>query len=213
MNRLLTAAGLILLSYTMAATATIVVPVDMGAPRTMRGDLFVTVPLSESIPVSGQTLSLDYVFSNFIHVPRTVHSGSYYIAIRAETNMVPQPGALYPSVSSSAYAVGLNGYQGPTLYLPPNTMLFGPNVTEILFGLVYPANQFVGPYLTGAHFDLTLPDIDGAEINALRLHFDMAVRPRDNRWQIMANVPDTGSTIALLAAGLLTLALFRRQRT
>jgi len=196
---------LILILAPLAAASATIIPVDVGPPRMMQGDIFVNVPALGGTPLAGQTLSVDYQFGNLLHFFTSTSKG-FYFAVRAETNMAPQADALYPSVISSAYAVGPNGYVGPTLDLGGNTMLFGPNVTEILFGLCYAGDQR-GLYLTGLHFDLTLPDIPSAEITGLRMHID----PNGNffgvsdKWQIVSSIPETGDAAALLGLGILAM--------
>jgi len=208
---------LILLSLLCTATAqaiTIPVPVDLGQPRKMQGDIFVSTDALSGTMVQGQTLNLDYQFNNLLYLYNNTSSG-FYVAIRAETNMAPAP-RFYPSAVGSGNFVGLNGYHGPVVSFSGGG-IFGPNVTEILFGLAYPVPPFSGAhqqlYLTGLHFHLTLPDMNGVQITGLELHFDPnAAHPWNNQWAIRNHVPETGSTLCLLCLASLSLLVCRPKR-
>lgn len=192
------------------AKATIV-PVDLGQPRRVNGEIAVTSPGLNGTPIDGQTLSIDYQFNRLVHLfPNT---RDFYVAIRAETSMSAVADALYPSVCGSGYVVGLNGFQGEATINPGNRMVFGPNVTEILFGLVY-SGEDRPLYLTGLHFDLTLPNMDGVDITGLTLRLNAnGWRPWQRNWVIASSVPDDGSTFALLLGALVALAFtFRKPR-
>jgi hypothetical protein len=206
---------LILLSLLCAASAqAITIPVDLGQPRKMQGDIFVSTDALSGTLVQGQTLSLDYQFNNLLYLYNNTSSG-FYVAIRAETNMMPFSGD-YPSADATGYFVGVNGYQGPVTHVSGGG-ISNPHVTEILFGLAYPVPLFSGAhqelFLTGLHFDLTLPDMNGVEITGLKLHFDPnAAHPWNNHWAIRNHVPETGSTLCLLCLASLPLLVRRPKR-
>jgi len=201
---------ILLFLLTLTARAT-VIPVDLGPSRVLNTDLFVSTTGLSGTKLQGQTISLDYQFSRLVHLFSSTDS-RFYVAIRAQTNMAPMPNTLYPSViQAGGYAVGLNGFQGPSLSLDMNSMVFGPNVTEVLFGLAEPFGFFGATphdpvYLSGMHFDLTLPDIEGVEITGLTLHFDTnATHYWNGRWALTGEVPETGSTVSLFVLALLAL--------
>lgn len=192
----------------------IIVPVDLGPPRTVSGDIFLNIPALGGTPFSGQTLSIDYEFN---HLIKLGPSPRFYFAVRAETNMESAGFGLVGSATSTGYVLFRDGELSPPVCFT-NTMIFESNTSEILFGLAYPFGVagFGQPvaherYLTGLHFDMALPDIPGAEITSLRMHIDPFTPPpyRASRWTVTDTVPETGDTAALLGLGLLALVGYR----
>jgi len=198
----------------VSANATIV-NLDLGPPRAIRpesgvhtGEIYVESDALNGTPVMGQSLSLDYVFNNLVRLNPNdnINGAGWYAAIRAQLDVVPAPG-VYPSVCSSAYMIRADGSHGPTLVSDASGFISGPNVHELLFGIVFPDGPDSGVLraYSGMHFDLVLPDMGGVEITGLRAHMDAGFR----NWHIVESVPDAGSTLGLLGLALVAVSGFR----
>ena len=210
----------IILLFCAAITAqAIIIPIDLGPPRTIkgditkgeRGDIFISSDGLKGTPLDGQILSLDYQFNRLVALRGATgndFNSGFYFRITAQISTIPETNYSSPPLFSNGYALGLNDYQGPVSHLI-YTGPFTPEFTELLFGLA----EATGPrplYLTGLHFDVTLPEIEGVEIMGLKIQLDPD--SFHGNWQIVDSVPETGTSAAFLGLGLLMLVGYRYHR-
>jgi len=207
MKTKLTILALLLSGVSMQAT---IINLDLGSPRVVTDGIYVTSDALNSTLMAGQTLNIDYEFNH----PIKTLTKWYYVAIRALTNRVPVPDGLYAQVTQVAgYLVRPDGSTGPILCLG-ELGIYNPTSSDVLFGL---ANLYDGgppkatDIFSGMHFDITLPDLPGVEINGLRLNFDPGARGKNNvnKWVVLAQaVPESGSTLLLFAISFALATIF-----
>jgi hypothetical protein len=208
---------------TLIATITLaratLITVDLG-PSRHRVDLnpeqeFIasfTPPVSD---LSGQTLSLDFNFTGnrFIHIyPQT----SRIFDIGADLILFGD-GSIH-AAPFSAYTVGVDGIRNSPVWSNTFTGIIGttsePEIIGLSIGGLFPLlNDTTHKELliSGLHVDLTLPVSDFRVVGGDFVLSPDGGKPWSNLFGIGPNVPDSGSTVALMGVALAVIIFLGRR--
>jgi hypothetical protein len=194
------------------------IEIDLGSPPKITSDLSVPFNALNGTNVGGQTLSFDLAFSNneFVRL-FTITSPLFDVLLSLQTNgsgpldFLQGSGYLIDSQGSAIPGFGVTGSAS------------GNNLLSIgLFPLLKdingtPNNDLPRPLdFSGIHFDLIFPDIGSPSVQVTGGQLELVSNP-DEVFGIGPGiprdiVPDTGSTLFLLALGAAVPVLSARMR-
>lgn len=194
----------------------ITVPVDLGSPQIIEGGYTVYSNSLNGTAFNGQTVSIDYTFN---HLIRLFPSTSRFIfTLHADTAVYSADYLIFYTSQAegftSSVALGRGAFVGFVLDYPGGGASV-VNEARVPFGVAFPddlaAERSGSTYLTGLHFDITLPNLNGLQIQNLEIGMGAGGnRPGQTRWAITDTVPEPGSSAAFLGLGLLALIGYRR---
>lgn len=157
------------------------------------------------ITFNGQTISIDLTFSTQVHLFANTYP-NFLISVAFLTN----GGESF--ITGTGYVTDINGNPmigtGSILGSANTTNLMWVGLFPIYYGLERPADIY------GAHFDLTLPDLNGSVITAGGIElFDSDFILNGHRvapFRIGPHIPESGGTVFLLLIGLAPLIAIRK---
>jgi hypothetical protein len=211
---------LIAASLLAATTHAITIPIDPGPQGRVRGDETISFAALDGLALSGQTISLDYTFTGdkFLRMlPETSKSFIFLVILDTNaTGFLPWPTGSGFLTDANGNDIGGDFAGGGSSSGQPGEQL---DAGFALFPLLLNGGSDVLPVtdhfdFSGAHFDLTFPDVQGSQIlDARLLLLTNANHPWNDVWVIGPHMPDSGATLSLFALGVLaTLALRSRVR-
>lgn len=210
-----------LLSLLFAAAANAVtINIDLGPNRVLHSPLLFNPTDLTGIPLAGQTISVDYDFGNtFVRLfPQT--GRNWFFASYFLTDVTLQTGGIagLAGFRSVGYLTGADGSAVTDIF----TNVWGgggwSDDPDDLARFIGGSICFLEPFLHvgvgtfpgrlnfyGAHFDVTLPNFPGHYITGeQQLHFSPVSgynHQWQNIWAIGPQVPEGGSSLALLVIG------------
>jgi len=189
------------------------ISIDLGTPRRVNGTEF-DFPGSgaPTIQLTGQSLTLDFVFNQFVHIfnphdsagfdllPSLLVSGIGTIPV----NALSGTGYLFDQTGNPIPAVMSIGSGITTSTLTP--FLMGPG-----FFPLDVANPIFPLDIYGAHLELSLPNAPQFEVVGAELRIDPnGAKPWLNTF-VIGNLPESGSSGALFALIVLPLLVFAQR--
>jgi hypothetical protein len=215
LHKLLLAFVSVLLLGASAWATPITVPVEQA--NLVRGPLF--LPIDAGIAsLDGQTLSLDFVFSNDLFV-RLFSSTTKNFTLSAMLTL--QGDGKFARPFGSGFTFGANGLPNSAIFTYPSGIAGFTHGIEtfsyslgFVFPLMDPATQGDAfPFdIYGMHLDITLPNNGAFQV----LGGQFVLFPSSSKsWQqvyaIGPHVPESGGTLPLFAIGLLAMIGFQRK--
>jgi hypothetical protein len=197
-----TIGALILASMTIARATTI--ELDLGPPGIRSDQEIIAFSSLNGKALSGQSLTLDYVFANdeFVRILSST-TKTFDVAVTFLTNA----SGFLNDAGGSAFVVDSAGNSISATFTFGGGSVSGGDNLPLLAGYVFPMLDKNGTPRTdvttldfyGAHFDLILPNVPGVEITGARFGmFATAAHPWKARFAVGPHVTESGSTIAML---------------
>ena len=185
------------------------ITIDLGPPGRVTGEKIVSFSELNDLPLSGQTLSLDLVFSDngFVRLFKSTSSTFLFLPLldvfgAGTINNPTGNGYLFDQAGNPISSV--TSFGGSVTTDP------GGEALRLALGGFFPllADGAFPPDIYGAHLDITLPndstfDVIGGEIGL----FPNASQPWHNHFQI-GDVPDSAGTLLLGFVALVLLFTF-----
>ena len=202
---------LILCAPVFAAQATMV-PVDLGPPKFYQPGNVLQVPFTlAKETVSGQTLSLDLMFSNnqFVSIVEdTQHRIRYAFILQIELNAIGAPGNVLFLLGGSTYTIGPLGQNSPTFTMGEGTTVYSFPLLADVNGT--PRNDVQSPFpVYGMHAEINLPFDPDWTLTGGSLFLG---EPGAAGFGVGLKTPETGQTAALLGLALLILVFYNSYR-
>jgi hypothetical protein len=197
-------------SISWASTYATTITIDLGPPGRVTGEKIVSFSDLNDLPLSGQTLSLDLVFSDngFVRLFKSTNSTFLLLPMlevfgAGTINDPTGSGYLFDKVGNPISSV--TSFGGSVTTDP------GGEAFRLALGGFYPllAEGTGGPPdIYGAHLDITMPNGSGFQVTGGELGmFPNASQSWHNQFQI-GDVPDSGGTLLLGFVALVLLFTF-----